>query len=99
MANYQELRDLYTDDALKNRLDVAITVAAHDLLVAASPTLEEQRWASHVLAGPRPEAEKALRFLVAANKGVSISAIKSPDDASLQTQVDGIVSSLVAARA
>ena len=97
MATYQELRDLFSDDVLKNRLDIAVTVAAHDLLVAASPTLPEQQWASKTLADPRVEAEKALRFLLAANKAATIATIQAASDATLQSQVDSIVDSLVAA--
>ncbi len=98
MATYTELRDLYNDDSLRNRLDVAVTIAAHDLLIAASPTLPEQQWAAATLANPRGEADKALRFLLAANQAATVAQIQGGSDSTLQAQVNSIVSSLVAAR-
>lgn len=97
MATYTELRDLYGDDALKNRLDIAVTVAAQELMEGATPTTGEQQWAASVLRDPRPVTEQALRFLLAKDRTASVSAIQGATDAAIQARVDDIKDSLVAA--
>lgn len=97
MALYTELRDLYTNDNLKNRLDVAITIEAHALAIDNASTAEQLAWASRALANPRGEAEKALRFVLAANRALTVAQILGADDAVLQSAVALVVPALVAA--
>ncbi len=96
MASYLELRNLFSDDNLKNRSDIAVVIAANNLL-SGTPTTNEQKWAAHVASNPRAEASKALMFILAANSGADVSAIQNASDATLQTAVDNVVSSLVIA--
>lgn len=97
MATYEELRNLYNDGELLNRTDVAVAIAAHGLISGGAPTAEQQNWASYALSRPRTEAEKALRYVLAENSGLSVSQIRGADDAALQSAVDAAVPALVVA--
>ena len=96
MATYIELRNVIDDDTLRNRTDVAVVVAANNLLTG-TPTTEEVKWAANVLGNPRSEGAKALRSVIAANKDATVEQITGATDAQLQANVDTVVPSLVVA--
>ena len=96
MASYTDLRNLFSDDTLKNRVDVAIVIAASNLL-GGTPTADEQKWAAAVFNSPRTEGQKAFMAVLAANESAPISAIQGATDAALQANVDGVVAALVVA--
>ena len=98
MATYTDLRNLFSDDTLKNRVDVAVIVAASGLL-SGTPAVDEQRWAAAVFSNPRSEGQKAFMAVLAANKSASVSAIQGATDATLQDTVDSVVPALVVAHA
>jgi hypothetical protein len=95
MATYTDLRTLDASDDLKNRLDIAVTVEAH-ILATGTPTAEDTAWSGSALASPRPQAMKALRFVVAANKDLTLEGITGMTDAALQAQVALSIPVLVA---
>jgi len=97
MADYKDLRAKFNDTALRNRVEVAIIVEAQGLAIKAGATAEETTWAGRALGSPRREAEKALMFVLAANKDVTISQIDGADDAALQAQTALVIPALVAA--
>lgn len=100
MASYQEIREIWGDtssDGLKAQVDVAIIIAAEGKLSNVASTLEEQRWASGVLANPESEAKKALMAVIASNNGATIEQILSASDSVVQTQVNAVVPGLVIA--
>jgi len=96
MATYTEIRDLFSDDAMRNKMDVAVIVAAEALL-AGTPTLSDQKWAAAAFNSPRSESTKAFMAVLAANKTSTVATIQGASDAAIQTKVDAIVGSLVAA--
>jgi hypothetical protein len=98
MATYLELRNLFNDGDLLNKIDVAIIVAA-DALILTTPTTAEKDWAATALGNPRPQAEKALKDLLATNKDATVGAIQGSTDAAIQTRVDAVISILVDAQA
>ncbi len=98
MASYTDLANLFSDDTLKNRVDVAVVVAASALL-AGTPTADEQSWAAAVFSRPRTEGQKAYMAVLAANKSASVTAIQGASDAALQANVDSVVAALVVAYA
>lgn len=81
---------------MKNKLDVAIMKSAQSLL-DGTPTADEQKWASAVLANPRQESEKAWRYVLAVNSGLTTAQIESATDAAIQTNVDAVRDALVVA--
>lgn len=96
MASYTELRGLFADDELSNKIDIAIIVSANDLL-AGTPTASQQKWSANVFSSPRSESKKALMAVLAKNKDFTIAQIQGATDAAIQTQVDSVVDSLVIA--
>lgn len=98
MASYQELRGLFSDSDLMEKTEVAVVVAANNL-VGGAPTAAEKAWIAAVFANPGAEAQKALMNVLAANKGLAVSAIQSASDSALQTNVNAVVPTLVDALA
>ena len=96
MATYTELRGLFADDELSNKIDIAIIVSANNLLTG-TPTAAQQKWAASVFSSPRGESKKALMSVLAKNKALTIAQIQGASDAVIQTQVDSVVDSLVIA--
>ena len=96
MATYIELRDLANDSVLRNRTDVAVIVAANNLL-DGSETVDQAKWASAVFSNPRSVSQKAFMAVLAVNKDALVADIRNSSDAQLQTNVDGVVPALVAA--
>ncbi len=98
MATYTKIRDLFSDDTLRNRVEVAVIVAA-DGLLAGTPTADEQKWATAVFDSPRREGKKAYMAVLAANSGATVAQIQSATDAAIQANVDDVVAALVVAHA
>jgi hypothetical protein len=96
MATYTELRSLYSNDELKNKIDMAVVIAANNLLSGA-PTEAEQKWAVSVFGNPRAESVKALMAVLATNAAASLSVITGASDADIQAAVDTVVPALVVA--
>jgi len=96
MATYEELRTLDDNDSLKNRIDVAVMIAANSLL-EATPTIDEQKWAAAVFASPRAESIKVWRAVLAKNSSATVAQIMNATDAALQTKANEVVPSLVVA--
>ena len=97
MASYIDIRTiLFSDDALRNRVDVATMIAANNTL-AGTPTVDQQKWAASVFSKPSIEGEKAFRAILAEFNTLDISAIQGASDAAVQSAVDNIVDTLVIA--
>lgn len=98
MATYTELRDLFSDDALRNRVTTATVIAAQGLLAGSpAPTTAESVWASKVLSGPDGEGARMFMAVLAANSGQTVANIQGATDAQIQTNVDAVVPQIVAA--
>lgn len=100
MATYQELRVLFNDSNLLEKVEVAVVIAANTLVAdPATPDAPDKAWAAQVFSNPKAEAQKAVMAVLAENSGATVSAIQTATDASIQTNVDGVVSTLVDALA
>ncbi len=98
MANYIDLRKLFNDADLANRVAVAAVISINTILTGA-PTSKDKAYASVLFSNPQAEAKKILMSVLAANSGVSVSQIQSASDAALQTNVDATVLILIDALA
>ncbi len=98
MATYIELRGLFNNDVLVNKVTVALLVSV-DALVTATPTAADKAYAVAVYANPQGEAKKVLMSVLAANKDVAFASIQSASDSAIQTKVDIVVPILVDALA
>jgi len=99
MAAYSDLRNLFNDSVLRNRTQVSVAVSAHAVSEKPTPTDDELAWVALALGDTVSEGNKALKFVIAANKDVSVGGILGASDAILQGQVDLVVPSLVVAYA
>jgi len=98
MATYSELHALKSHNDLIEKTQVAVVIAAQDLIkTGATPTAADRAWASAVLSDPAIEASKALMFLLAANKDSTVAQIEGVTDTTVQTKVDEVVAQLVSA--
>ncbi|MBV1929886.1 MAG: hypothetical protein KUG81_10305 [Gammaproteobacteria bacterium] len=89
MATLQELRGLFNDSDLLEKVEAATVIAANNLL-AGTPTADQKAWAAAVATNPNTEGKKALMFVLAENEGLSVSAIQSAGDGAIQNNVDDI---------
>ena len=95
MAAYKDLRVLFNDSDLLERTETAIIIAANNL----PANIANNAWIAQAFASPNAEAKKALMGVIAANSAQTIAAIQAADDATLQTNVDSVVATLVSAMA
>ena len=96
MATYEELRALADDNALRNRVEVAVIIAANNLL-GGTPSIDEQKWAAAVFNAPISEGLKAFRGVLAENNAATAAQIQNATDAAIQTQVNALIPHLVVA--
>jgi len=94
MATYAELYDLRNNSELRNKIAVAVVVAAQAKL-AGTPSAAEAGWARGVIRSPGSTADAAINLVLAANKTAEVSAITGATDAAIQSNVDAIVDGLV----
>ncbi|MCK4501122.1 hypothetical protein KAU11_11545 [Candidatus Babeliales bacterium] len=98
MATFIELMDLRDDNMLRNRVTVALTIKAVDMVDAANtPTAEQQKWASAVFTNPMQQGKVAFIAVLADNAALTRQAIIDVTDTQIQTSVDSLVDSLVVA--
>lgn len=96
MATYSELRNLFNDSELGNKIEVALIVSAYNLIKnTPTPTAEQKAWAVHAFNNTALEGKKALKAVLAANKDITTSQIQSASDSAVQTKVDEIAQVLV----
>jgi hypothetical protein len=94
MATYTELASIFGDDALRNKVEVACTVAAVKIRSEDSATANHANrllWAKRTFTQPRPVAEQMLRVLIADNRQLTPAQIKGASDEAIQTAVDAAV--------
>lgn len=104
MATLQELRGLFRDSDLLEKVESATVIAANNLL-EATPTAADKAWASGVFSNPFREAQKVLMAVLADNSNATVDQIKgagvaeAAHDATIQSSVDTVVPDLVDALA
>lgn len=98
MATYLELRNLFDDSDIRNRVESAIVIAANNLL-QGTPTANDRAWIVSVIGNYKAEGRKAFMLVLAANKDLTLVNIQNATDTAIQTQVDAIVPELVLALA
>lgn len=98
MATYLELRALFTDSDIMEKVEVAVVVAANAML-SGTPTTAQKAWAATVFSAPLPEAKKAWMAVLATNKNENVASIHGATDAAIQSQVNAVSQVLVDALA
>lgn len=98
MATYQELRALFNDSDLQEKVEVAVIIGANNL-ITGTPTASETNWAATAFSSTKQEANKALKAVLAENAGLTVAQIQAATDAAVQTNVNGVIPILVDALA
>ncbi len=98
MATYIELRGLFNNDVLVNKVTFAVLVALDNIL-AGTPTAADKAYAYAVTSNIKAETKKVLMLVLAANKDLPLASIQSASDSAIQTKVDIIVPILIDALA
>lgn len=98
MATYTELRQLFSNPDLREKVEVAVIIAANDL-ISGTPTAAQTAWAAQCFASPANEASKALMAVLASNAALTTAQILAATDEQLQMRVDAAVQTLVDASA
>ncbi len=96
MATYAELRQLFGDTSLLARIEVALIIAANNL-ISGTPSTVESEWASKCFSNPFDEAKKCLMAVLAENNALTIAQITAASDTAIQSAVNDVVPVLVAA--
>ena len=94
MATYTELRNLFNNSELKNRVSVACIVAAETIRGEDTATTNHANrllWAKQAFKNPNGVSSEMLMALLAANKDAEVAAIEGATDAVIQTKVDAAV--------
>ena len=94
MASYEELKALQSDDPLRNRIEVALTIAANAKIAG---TVSEQKWAAAVFSNPKSQGQIAQIAVLADNQALTVAQFANVTDAQIQTGVNKVVDALVVA--
>jgi hypothetical protein len=92
MATYEELHNLAGNNALLDRIAVAITIKADAILNDGAATTAEKAWAKTAFVDPQSQAKAFQNAVLAANSSATVAAINGATDSLLQTNVDAAVS-------
>ena len=91
MASYVEIRNLFNDSALLNRVAVAVIIAANGILGEGAAPAPRKAWAARAFSSAEQEAKRILMAVLAVNSGASVAQIQGASDAALQTNVDNAI--------
>jgi len=94
MAAYSDLYQLFANSSLRNKIRVAVIVAAESIRNEDAATDNHANrlvWAAATFASPNAAADKMLMALLASNKDEETSAILGATDSVIQTLVDAAV--------
>lgn len=96
MASCTEIRALFSNDELRNRITVA-TVIASNAALAGTPTAAQQKFANWVFSNPDQAGSRVLMAVLAANNTFTAAQITGATDATLQSAVNSVIPNLTAA--
>ena len=101
MASYTELRNLFDESTLRNKMAVAVIIAANEVLsdpvnfptTTADVTLQGQRkaWAAAAFADSGAIALTMLKAVLAVNAGLTTAQITGATDTAIQNNVNAVV--------
>ncbi|HUW81178.1 MAG TPA: hypothetical protein VMZ31_00105 [Phycisphaerae bacterium] len=94
MASYVELRQLFGNGDLRNKIEVACIVAAEAIRTEDAGTANHANrliWAKKAFSSPNGIRDEMLMALLAANKDSTVQDITGVTDEPLQTLVNAAV--------
>lgn len=96
MATLQELRGLYSNSDLMEKIEAAVIIAIQSIL-DGTPALSDQKYAAHAFGSLREEAQKALMSVLAKNNTATLAQITGASDTSIKGNVAAVITTLSAA--
>jgi len=99
MATLAELSQLYGEGDLINKVSAALVIEAKAIFDKATPAAAEKQYAAKVFSAPKAEAQRVLKYVLAANAEATVSQIQGASDTAIQSQVSAAVPVLVDADA
>ena len=103
MAAYDELKTLFSNPVLTDKVQAALVKAAYAEMTKPTPTAAAKAWAVGVLSDTEMEARKALKFVLAAahqdTPNATPEQIAGATDGNVQAYVDVVVPILIDVRA
>lgn len=107
MATYIELRDLFNNSALRNRVEVATAVCAYEVLSGGDTNApysqvagahdKRVRWAGAALPRTDQEAANIFKLVLAANASLTTTQIQNATDTAIQGGVRAVIDEVAAA--
>ncbi|PTR17491.1 hypothetical protein C8R31_101655 [Nitrosospira sp. Nsp2] len=91
MATYDELLTANGNQALLNKVRVAVVVAATAIMTESDQTTNHAnrlKWAKEVFANPALAATQMMWPVLAQNKAFTLAQLIAADDATVQAKVD-----------
>lgn len=98
MATLTELHDLFSNDDLQVKIRSALLISVYTI-ISGTPTAADRTYAAKVFRDPKTEAERVIKYVLAANAAQDVATILAATDATIQGQVDAAVPILVLADA
>jgi hypothetical protein len=94
MATYEELRAMFGNDALRNRIEVAVILKAHAILQEVTPSAARLAWVVTAFTATETQAVLLLKYALAANAAATVAQITGAADAVLLTAIGAAVDKL-----
>lgn len=94
MATYAELLSAFADPGLRNKIRVAIPIAAEKIRTAASPPANQAKrlkWAARAMGQTDTLVDTMMRAVLVQNQGATLAQITGASDAAVQAAVDAAV--------
>lgn len=94
MATYAELFDLLNDAALRNKVAVAVMIAADTVRQEDPGTTNHANrllWAKDALTNPKTMAQRMYPALLAVNNTLTVAQIQGATDAGIQSTVNNAI--------
>lgn len=98
MASYQELRSLFNDSDLLEKVEAA-AIQSVNAISEGTSTSADNAYIDIVYTNTNAEAKKILKGVLAKNASLTVVQIQGASDAAIQAQVDLIVPILINAKA
>jgi len=94
MATYVELTTLQSDTELRNKIEVAVAIAAIAIMGEADTVpnnVNRRLWAKEALAHPITVAQEMQWGAICANAGLTVAQIRAAPDTNLLAVVNSLV--------
>jgi len=97
MATYAELSSITNEAEYQSFIDkvrVAVTVKAADIIDTATPNAGLLDWAKTAINSPAAQSKAVAFYVIAKNKDVALASILTASDAAIQTNVGAAIDAL-----